>query len=495
MPSSTSRRPGPLLPPHHLRTAATRGAALAAGLALALACGGGSSGGGNQGGTNNNNNNNDTSACVSLTPATSAAQDPITVIRLGTRTVGSTVQFSVPEGAASVTVIEQAVSARETIAYPVSNQIYTLPNAAVPLTITDANGRKVFDDLTALPNDLSTSLLYYGSPASGAGAVTIPNTSAGLSYVGTAGLPGGNWSLVVSDWSYECYRTSDCAASSRSASSTYDVTVVVKPGAAVGAPIPTTGTVDLRFYVMPAQLTPEVTAASAANDVDVQRFLLALETILSRAGVALGSVTFEDLPDALATRLSQGVDIDDASTCGDLAALFAAGAPGRQVNLFLVPNFITKDVPAGTAIAGIDGTIPGPATVSPTINSGAAISIADLRSGTCTGSPIDLHRCGADFTAYIAAHELGHFFGLYHVTESDGSGFDPLSDTATCDCTSCNGGAACTSDTAMGADQCTASATCGGGDDLMFWIVDQNYSQGLLSDEQIQVIRANPAVY
>jgi hypothetical protein len=40
---------------------------------------------------------------------------------------------------------------------------------------------------------------------------------------------------------------------------------------------------------------------------------------------------------------------------------------------------------------------------------------------------------------------------------------------------------------------CTASATCGGGDNLMFWLLDSG-SLGTLSCEQSAVMRSNPAV-
>jgi hypothetical protein len=46
----------------------------------------------------------------------------------------------------------------------------------------------------------------------------------------------------------------------------------------------------------------------------------------------------------------------------------------------------------------------------------------------------------------------------------------------------------------MSVAECTASATCGGGDNLMFWLFDDG-AAGAWTLEQQRVMRANPAVY
>jgi hypothetical protein len=46
----------------------------------------------------------------------------------------------------------------------------------------------------------------------------------------------------------------------------------------------------------------------------------------------------------------------------------------------------------------------------------------------------------------------------------------------------------------MSQAECTASSTCGGGDNLMFWLFDRR-AIGTLTAEQTAVMRANPAVY
>jgi hypothetical protein len=91
------------------------------------------------------------------------------------------------------------------------------------------------------------------------------------------------------------------------------------------------------------------------------------------------------------------------------------------------------------------------------------------------------------------------------VTESDGTLFDPLDDSAPCPCSTCkaagatdrcadaNPRPATNTEHQMTAAECTRSASCGGGDDLMFWILEQG-SLGTLTSQQQRVIRANPLI-
>jgi hypothetical protein len=183
--------------------------------------------------------------------------------------------------------------------------------------------------------------------------------------------------------------------------------------------------------------------------------------------------------------------------------------PGNNtLNFFFVAS-ITSSSQAGTHTVGIDGTIPGPATVGGTVHSGAAVSSADLgvatgpATATGCGSGIDYSStgCGPDRVAYIAAHEGGHALGLYHTVESLGDAFDPLSDTPQCPCATCIPDAGVTQ--TCGTDPtksyqlspkaCTASPSCGSGDNLMFWELGAG-STGTLTAQQTQVMRGNPVV-
>jgi hypothetical protein len=120
---------------------------------------------------------------------------------------------------------------------------------------------------------------------------------------------------------------------------------------------------------------------------------------------------------------------------------------------------------------------------------------------------MNLTSCGADLVAYIAAHEGGHWLGLYHTSEMEGESFDTLADTPNCVCERCvspSRQANCAvpekpppaNPTLVRPSDCSqGTATCGGADNLMFWSVERSVrSQGHLSPQQGQLIRANPVV-
>ena len=151
---------------------------------------------------------------------------------------------------------------------------------------------------------------------------------------------------------------------------------------------------------------------------------------------------------------------------------------------------------------------PGPSGVPGTVNSGAVVSAADFfpdpaAPDNCSGA-FNVSTCGPDVTAYIASHELGHWLGLYHVSERHGTLFDPLSDTPTCICESCapsNQQSSCESANPSGtpidvtSGMCSSGmATCGGADNLMFWVFTAS-SVGNLSPQQGAVMRQNPALH
>jgi hypothetical protein len=122
------------------------------------------------------------------------------------------------------------------------------------------------------------------------------------------------------------------------------------------------------------------------------------------------------------------------------------------------------------------------------------VSAEDLAAGTCPapGEALSLAGCGADKVALIAAHESGHYFGLYHVTEAFGTQFDPLGDTPHCTCDACG-----LSDCSGGLSARTCDQhypQCSGGGNLMFWVWGPDTSAGYLSPEQARVVRASPLV-
>ncbi len=432
-----------------------------------------------------------------LEPPQPTALPAAQVIELGTHTVGDTVTFDVPANTGSVTLLQQGVN--QLAARTVTFNGVVVDNTVIPLTVK-VDGVTFYDDLVIPPDDPASwgtpdgiGAIYSFIPMPWVGTMTVPNTSNMLDHVArTGGVPAGSWSVVVGDYAEECKSVTPpdtCVVGDGTRTypqGTYDIKVLLKPGA-----VPSTGVVDLSLVLV----TDELTATSAPGNASVQRMLQTMGTVLGRAGLSLGTVAYEDLPPDVKARYAT-VDVSDLSPCGDVATLLRMTGPGNRMNLLLVKSFSTA------GIVGMDGTIPGPSSVGGTIASGALVSTVDLffGAGAC-GSTIDLSNCGADLTAYVAAHETGHFLGLYHVSESDGILFDPVRDTPTCPCASCSStpGVCGTARAEVNVLNCTRQATdpaspCGGGDNLMFWLVDPARSTGVISPNQSSIVRANALV-
>jgi hypothetical protein len=439
------------------------------------------------------------------------------MLHLGSFTVNESVSFQVPAGVQSVTIIEQQVNPDAAQAISIQGQPY--PNTVFPHSIT-VNGSQIFDVYTDAINPgcntqgqncvaLSTLETYYFSQAAWTGAITFPNTATMLSsFAESGGVPSGTWKLVVSDFANECPGIEDCSTVYAYPQSEYDITVLLKQ-ASPGPVISPAGTIDVNFYLLTAEWDglSEPATTAAANDPDVVHMLSSYRTLLAGAELAVGNVNFYELPAAVKAKYNGTVDATDTSPCGELAELLAYANPGNQMNLFLVDSIKISTSSAnigGFATAvGLDGTIPGPASVGGTVQSGAIVSVADLsQSGpTACSSPTYFNECGYEKVAYIAAHETGHFLGLYHPTEFDGTWFDPLGDPQ-CPCSTCapsgsecqNSAGTASSPYAMQGSDCTSSSSCQGGDHLMFWLLS-DVSQGMLYPAEGQVMRANPLVH
>lgn len=456
---------------------------------------------------------------------TSEAQSPDTVQHFANQRVGTVVTFDVPANTASITVVEQAVSAPDSITYQAAGQsAQTLENTAVPYFVRDPSGTKIYDDnpstpVSSLPpNDIANLTAFFATSAPATGTLTIPNTSGGLRLV-TSGLTPGKWQLEVSDYAYECspafQQAPGASCSGGSDASTYDVTVITKPLAGAGG-IPASGTLDVVVYfattiATSTSLAPlSAATANAGADPDLKRMEQTLKSLLhDNGGITVRSVTYVDLPADVQAKYQTGIDVDKTGGCSPIADLFRFGVGGNTLNIFFVSSFTASNLPSGNSVVGLDGTIPGPATVGGSAGSGAAVATHDLRDDRRCGNAPDYYNCGPDTTAYIIAHEAGHFLGLYHVTESDGTQFDPLLDTPMCPCATCASNPSTCAQSAsssssnpyqMTISDCTKAATnpdgtlmCGGGANLMFWRLESG-SVGTLSAEQQQVIRANPLI-
>jgi hypothetical protein len=408
----------------------------------------------------------------------------------GTHKVNDEIIFNVPVGTGSFTIVEQARLATLTVTFQNTLQ----DNSAVPLTITKPDGTVVFNDANS-PNDTSPDggtdpsghYAFFGGSSPSTGALTIPATSAALD----GGVPPGAWKFKVNDYAYECTILSGCNDGGTT-ENTYDVSVLTRqaPGT----------TMDVAFYIA----TDAFSEANAGTDPSVQRMVSTFKSIYLQAGITVNAA-FHDLSATDKARFGTNISATSTGPCDDLSQMFTlSGAhPGNTMNLFLVQSLRDASGGGGGTIVGVDGTIPGPASYNGTVQSGAVVSAADLFAGIAAcGGGMNIGGCGADRVAYIAAHETGHFLGLFHTSEQQGADFDPLTDTAKCPCIQCasatdrpNCGTNGANAPFITASRCLSPPTCGGGDNLMFWFLQTGASAGALSPQQIQVMRLNPLVH
>jgi hypothetical protein len=231
---------------------------------------------------------------------------------------------------------------------------------------------------------------------------------------------------------------------------------------------------DLNLYYVGARdLAPEGARGPAliADALDV------VDTIFAQAGIFIGDVRQIDVPGALPER---GVAFepqgDQAQGFATLAVRFgvwlelpylfrlSAGASNAAVDVFFVSEIMPRD-DSGEPEAQAGG-VPGPLGMHGTAGSGIAIS-TDMMAG----DPEALGR--------TLAHEIAHFLGLFHTSESDGCVREVLADTPVCSASHDEGG------DGLDAADCAAH----GADNLMFWAKTAGTA---LTPEQIDVLRSAP---
>lgn len=155
---------------------------------------------------------------------------------------------------------------------------------------------------------------------------------------------------------------------------------------------------------------------TSANDPNLQETLGRFKSIFASNGINVSEITYKwiESDDTVITSTDKNGNFQPDG----MDRLFS----GNKGNSDFVQLFFVQSAgPGGTL--GIAGGIPGP-PVTGTPHSGV---IAATFGGLSTLSSLDKNLLGETI-----AHEIGHYLGLYHTTESSGSRFDPVSDTGEC---------------------------------------------------------------
>lgn len=235
---------------------------------------------------------------------------------------------------------------------------------------------------------------------------------------------------------------------------------------------PEGGALDINFFFAKVN---GLNASNAPNNADFQQAVQTMRTVYASQGIELGEVHYCDLSGGAADRFSVIDSVEGPSS--ELSQMFAesgrAGdlgcSPERALNFFMVQEIVGGR--AGYIILGIAGGIPGPPGISGTTRSGVAVTMAGY-----TRNPTQLGQ--------TMAHEGGHYLGLFHTTEAEGTAFDPLPDTP-----ECATGADGNRDGIVDYNECKGGK---GSENLMFWAAGADAE--IVSGDQGFVVTRNPAV-
>ena len=220
---------------------------------------------------------------------------------------------------------------------------------------------------------------------------------------------------------------------------------------------PSTATITIQPYI-----TGTIWSAS-----DISVALIIMKRIYSKNGITL------TINDTITISDTQYTKVSETFINSTTSALVSQGVT-EGVNLFFIEDYSVSDN-LGNA-PGIPGSMG-------TANSwnGVLISLNAHKSGSTLESQL---------LGETAAHEMGHQLGLFHTTETGGTVFDILTDTAEC----LNSTKDFDRNGKMSAEECEGY----GGENLMFWTAWNTSSrsagkkQETLSSHQQHVLKYSP---
>ena len=211
---------------------------------------------------------------------------------------------------------------------------------------------------------------------------------------------------------------------------------------------------------------PGLDAAGAEEHANLQIVLDEVDALLGGAGIVLGDVAYQDVTDSVDELTLIESEDGPSSELGRLLAM-SGDVTERRLHIFFVQGIDY----GGLEVVGQAGSAPGPALIQGGSHAGIAMSTVDL-----DGAP--------EMLGLSTAHEIGHYLGLYHTTEKDANGWDPLEDTAFC------GAENDTNDDGwVNHDECGGM----GADNVMFWSPPEGASE-LTADQEFVLVR-NPLPY
>lgn len=215
-----------------------------------------------------------------------------------------------------------------------------------------------------------------------------------------------------------------------------------------------------------------VDAQTAQADPAIQSAVAKMQAIYASAGVDLFPITYLDAAEPALTDYSFPL-LDETPAEQVIADVLGTQPPGGA-HMVLVDTLFSD---GGDGLYGISGGLPGPVSVNGSDTLGVLVS---LSTHTSAEGALDGVELGATM-----AHELGHYFGLFHISEANGTAHDPLTDTPECNVSSDFDG-----NGLLSGDECGASAAT----NMMFWTSAEGFTQDQISREQEWVLLRNPTM-
>lgn len=329
------------------------------------------------------------------------------------------------------------------------------------ITQTTGNGYKI-GSFVVPSNGLSftlsifsdnNSLVYFASLTDPDASNLLDNTSTPNIYAQTSGfgaLSYGGGSMLVP---YSSSFSAKAGTWSFIASNNDRVYLGLRTGST-----PSSTTISIHPYI-----TGTTWSAS-----DISAALTVMSNIYSTNGITL------TIKDTITISESQYSTISSSFSNSTTSALISQGSTDT-VNLFFVEDQLSGE----SAAYGVSGGLPGPTGIASSWN-----GVLNFLTAHATGTTLNTQLLGE-----TAAHEMGHWLGLYHTSESTGTSFDPLSDTAECPISRDND-----SDGKVYPEECDGY----GADNVMFWTAWSTSSQAAgkkqetISREQKYVLKYSP---
>ncbi len=221
--------------------------------------------------------------------------------------------------------------------------------------------------------------------ASGAGGMLAPNNP-------SVAVTPGTWTVALVAGNARTGRPTDTSVS---------LTAHIKRA----AEHPDCEVLDLHMYFTGSR---GWTAATAPDDAEFQQALARMAEFYDEIGVAVGTVTYEDVDAPLSVDATGGPG-------SDLHALYSECTYDTGVCLFFVERLTSPfDMGGGGGVGGVAGGTPGPNLIPGTVRSGVVVATAIAPEPESLG--------------HVMGHETGHYLGLYHTQEFIGI-TDQIDDT------------------------------------------------------------------